>query len=178
MPAPPAPPLLNPRLPSPQQQRRPRAQHTPQSRHGRGETKRPNGGSPTLPPPSARLTCSSCRPGAGLRGYHVPQLCGRDADALQPLRHLVSCRGGDGGRAGPKFLARSPATDRAHAHGAVGSGAALGSVRAADVESAMERLRDRVRRTPVLTCGSLQRLAGRKLLFKCELFQRTGSFKV
>ncbi|XP_042685952.1 serine racemase isoform X2 [Centrocercus urophasianus] len=42
----------------------------------------------------------------------------------------------------------------------------------------MERLRGRVRRTPVLTCGSLQRLAGRKLLFKCELFQRTGSFKI
>ncbi|XP_042735881.1 serine racemase [Lagopus leucura] len=54
----------------------------------------------------------------------------------------------------------------------------MGSVRAADVESAMKRLGGRVRRTPVLTCGSLQRLAGRKLLFKCELFQRTGSFKI
>ncbi|XP_010720020.1 serine racemase isoform X1 [Meleagris gallopavo] len=42
----------------------------------------------------------------------------------------------------------------------------------------MGRLRGRVRRTPVLTCESLQRLAGRRLLFKCELFQRTGSFKI
>ena len=54
----------------------------------------------------------------------------------------------------------------------------MGSVREADVGLAMGRLRGRVRRTPVLTCESLQRLAGRRLLFKCELFQRTGSFKV
>ncbi|NXT76380.1 SRR racemase, partial [Zapornia atra] len=36
----------------------------------------------------------------------------------------------------------------------------------------------RLLRTPLLTCGSLDRLAGRRLLFKCELFQRTGSFKI
>jgi len=176
----PAPPPLNPRALSPQRQRRSRAQRTPtgQAPPRREETKSPNGGSPPPPSPSARLTCSSCRPGAGLRGYHVPQLCGRDADALQPLRHLASRRGGDGGRAGPNFLARSPAAERAHAHGAARSGAAMGSVRVADVGAAMGRLRGRVHRTPVLTCGTLQRLAGRRLLFKCELFQRTGSFKV
>ncbi|XP_015151540.2 serine racemase isoform X3 [Gallus gallus] len=54
----------------------------------------------------------------------------------------------------------------------------MGSVRVADVGAAMGRLRGRVHRTPVLTCGTLQRLAGRRLLFKCELFQRTGSFKI
>ncbi|OXB73396.1 UNVERIFIED_CONTAM: hypothetical protein H355_017050 [Colinus virginianus] len=54
----------------------------------------------------------------------------------------------------------------------------MGSVRAGAVRDAAERLRGRVHRTPVLTCGALQRLAGRRLLFKCELFQRTGSFKI
>ncbi|NXY92581.1 SRR racemase, partial [Alcedo cyanopectus] len=48
----------------------------------------------------------------------------------------------------------------------------------ADVRAAEGRLRGRLPRTPVLTCGSLARLAGRRLLFKCELFQRTGSFKI
>ncbi|XP_010186861.1 PREDICTED: serine racemase, partial [Mesitornis unicolor] len=33
-------------------------------------------------------------------------------------------------------------------------------------------------RTPLLTSTGLDRLAGRRLLFKCELFQRTGSFKL
>ncbi|NWV00778.1 SRR racemase, partial [Upupa epops] len=36
----------------------------------------------------------------------------------------------------------------------------------------------RVSRTPLLTCGSLDRLCGRRLWFKCELLQSTGSFKV
>ncbi|XP_052659869.1 serine racemase isoform X1 [Harpia harpyja] len=48
----------------------------------------------------------------------------------------------------------------------------------AEVRAAEERLRDRLHRTPLLTSGSLDRLAGRRLLFKCELFQRTGSFKI
>ncbi|KAM9257127.1 serine racemase [Cariama cristata] len=48
----------------------------------------------------------------------------------------------------------------------------------ADVRAAEERLRGRLHRTPLLTSGSLDRLAGRRLLFKCELFQRTGSFKI
>ncbi|NXG52111.1 SRR racemase, partial [Psilopogon haemacephalus] len=43
---------------------------------------------------------------------------------------------------------------------------------------AERRLHGRLHRTPVLTCGGLDRLAGRRLLFKCELFQRTGSFKI
>ncbi|NXO53960.1 SRR racemase, partial [Aramus guarauna] len=36
----------------------------------------------------------------------------------------------------------------------------------------------RLHRTPLLSSRSLDRLAGRRLLFKCELFQRTGSFKI
>ncbi|KAK0676900.1 SRR racemase, partial [Pygoscelis papua] len=48
----------------------------------------------------------------------------------------------------------------------------------ADVRAAEGRLRGRLHRTPLLTSGGLDRLAGRRLLFKCELFQRTGSFKL
>ncbi|XP_067165952.1 serine racemase isoform X2 [Apteryx mantelli] len=47
-----------------------------------------------------------------------------------------------------------------------------------DVQAAAARLRGRVRRTPVVGSGGLGRLAGRRLLFKCELFQKTGSFKI
>ncbi|KAM6403256.1 serine racemase [Rhynochetos jubatus] len=47
-----------------------------------------------------------------------------------------------------------------------------------DVRAAERRLRDRLHRTPLLTSGGLDRVAGRRLLFKCELFQRTGSFKI
>ncbi|KAJ7400733.1 Serine racemase [Pitangus sulphuratus] len=48
----------------------------------------------------------------------------------------------------------------------------------AEVREAERRLRGRVHRTPLLTCAGLDRMAGRRLLFKCELFQRTGSFKI
>ncbi|XP_074450766.1 serine racemase [Larus michahellis] len=51
--------------------------------------------------------------------------------------------------------------------------AALGEVRAAE-----RRLGGRLHRTPLLTSRGLDGLAGRRLLFKCELFQRTGSFKI
>ncbi|KAJ7416385.1 Serine racemase [Willisornis vidua] len=57
--------------------------------------------------------------------------------------------------------------------GAAGPRPALDEVRAAE-----RRLRGRVHRTPVLTCAGLDRRAGRRLLFKCELLQRTGSFKI
>ncbi|NXJ66766.1 SRR racemase, partial [Rostratula benghalensis] len=43
---------------------------------------------------------------------------------------------------------------------------------------AERRLEGRLHRTPLLTSRGLDRLAGRRLLFKCELFQRTGSFKI
>jgi len=47
----------------------------------------------------------------------------------------------------------------------------------ADVLAAAERIRPFVRRTPVFTSGTLDAMAGRRLHFKCELFQKTGSFK-
>lgn len=47
----------------------------------------------------------------------------------------------------------------------------------ADVQAAAERIRPFVRHTPVHTCGTLDALSGRRLYFKCENFQTTGSFK-
>ena len=46
-----------------------------------------------------------------------------------------------------------------------------------DVRQAQARIRDRVRRTPVLTSSRLDELAGCSLFFKCENFQKTGAFK-
>lgn len=46
-----------------------------------------------------------------------------------------------------------------------------------DVESAYERIKNRVRRTPVLTCKSLNEIAGAEFYFKCENFQKVGAFK-
>ncbi|XP_009093109.4 serine racemase [Serinus canaria] len=47
-----------------------------------------------------------------------------------------------------------------------------------EVRDAERRLRGRIHRTPLLTCAGLDRMAGRRLLFKCELLQKTGSFKI
>ena len=47
-----------------------------------------------------------------------------------------------------------------------------------DVVDAAKRVQPHVHRTPVLTCSGLDELAGRSLKFKCEVFQRTGSFKI
>ncbi|MDX1631118.1 MAG: pyridoxal-phosphate dependent enzyme, partial [Thermoanaerobaculia bacterium] len=46
-----------------------------------------------------------------------------------------------------------------------------------DVLAAARRIGSRVYRTPVLTSGSLDEALGSSLYFKCENFQRTGSFK-
>src|SRR4051812_33576336 len=45
------------------------------------------------------------------------------------------------------------------------------------VRAAARRLAGVAYRTPVLTCRTLDRLAGRSLFFKCEHFQRAGAFK-
>ena len=46
------------------------------------------------------------------------------------------------------------------------------------LEAALARIEPHVRKTPVLTCGTLDALSGDKtLFFKCENFQKTGSFK-
>ena len=51
------------------------------------------------------------------------------------------------------------------------------AVTLADVHAAAERLRGFAHRTPVLTCATLDALAGRAVWFKCENLQKTGSFK-
>jgi threonine dehydratase len=48
----------------------------------------------------------------------------------------------------------------------------LGAIRAA-----AERIRPYAHRTPVLTCSSLDAMAGAELFFKCENLQKVGAFK-
>ena len=51
---------------------------------------------------------------------------------------------------------------------------------AADLQSVREaasRIASYARRTPVMRCSTIDELAGRRLFFKCELFQKAGSFK-
>src|SRR5438552_12718411 len=45
------------------------------------------------------------------------------------------------------------------------------------VRAAAQRLAGRAHRTPVATCATLDRLAGRSLFFKCEHLQKVGAFK-
>ncbi len=47
-----------------------------------------------------------------------------------------------------------------------------------DIRAAADRIAPHVHRTPVVTSRCLDEQAGRALFFKCELFQRGGSFKV
>jgi threonine dehydratase len=47
-----------------------------------------------------------------------------------------------------------------------------------DIRRAAERIRPYVHRTPVLTCESLNHMAGAFLFFKCENFQKAGAFKM
>ena len=47
----------------------------------------------------------------------------------------------------------------------------------AAVEEAARRIAGWAHRTPVVTCATLDRLAGRSLFFKCENLQKSGSFK-
>src|SRR5438067_11269814 len=45
------------------------------------------------------------------------------------------------------------------------------------VRAAAQRIEGRAHRTPVATCATLDRLAGRSLFFKCEHLQKAGAFK-
>lgn len=47
-----------------------------------------------------------------------------------------------------------------------------------DIQTASSRIASLARRTPVLTSRRLDELAGAEVFFKCENFQRTGSFKI
>ena len=47
------------------------------------------------------------------------------------------------------------------------------------IRKAAERLEGSVHKTPIMTCSYLDKMAGdKRLYFKCENFQKTGSFKV
>jgi threonine dehydratase len=48
----------------------------------------------------------------------------------------------------------------------------------AHIRAAHARIAARIHRTPVLTCASLDDIAGAQLFFKCENLQKTGSFKI
>jgi threonine dehydratase len=51
------------------------------------------------------------------------------------------------------------------------------TVTIADLRAAEVRIRGMIRRTPVLTSGTLDERAGARLFFKCENFQKAGVFK-
>jgi threonine dehydratase len=46
------------------------------------------------------------------------------------------------------------------------------------IVAAHARIAPHIHRTPVLTSSSLDRIAGARLFFKCDNFQKTGSFKI
>ena len=46
-----------------------------------------------------------------------------------------------------------------------------------DVQAAARRIAPHAHHTPVITCRTLNEMAGRKLFFKCEQFQKVGAFK-
>lgn len=45
------------------------------------------------------------------------------------------------------------------------------------IRAAATRIAGTVHKTQVLTCSTLDKMAGKQLFFKCEIFQKTGSFK-
>lgn len=51
------------------------------------------------------------------------------------------------------------------------------AVKLEDIQSAARRIQGVAHRTPIMTCATLDALAGRKLYFKCEQFQKIGAFK-
>jgi threonine dehydratase len=46
------------------------------------------------------------------------------------------------------------------------------------IEEAHERIKTFIHKTPVLTCTTINELAGAELFFKCENFQKIGAFKI
>jgi threonine dehydratase len=51
------------------------------------------------------------------------------------------------------------------------------SVSLDDVRAAAKRIAGVAHKTPIMTCATLDRMAGRRLFFKCEQFQKVGAFK-
>lgn len=46
-----------------------------------------------------------------------------------------------------------------------------------DIEDAHQRIKKYIHNTPILTCTSIDRMAGCNIYFKCENFQKVGAFK-
>jgi threonine dehydratase/serine racemase len=46
-----------------------------------------------------------------------------------------------------------------------------------DIQAAARRIAGIAHQTPIMTCATFDRLAGRKLFFKCEQWQKVGAFK-
>ncbi|XP_028400302.1 probable serine racemase [Dendronephthya gigantea] len=46
-----------------------------------------------------------------------------------------------------------------------------------DVQEASKRIAPYIHRTPIMTCSTLDEMAGKSLFFKCEIFQKVGAFK-
>src|SRR5918992_5925954 len=46
------------------------------------------------------------------------------------------------------------------------------------IQEARERIASRIHRTPVITSGQFNEIAGKQVFFKCENFQRAGAFKI
>ncbi|HTH30653.1 MAG TPA: pyridoxal-phosphate dependent enzyme, partial [Lacibacter sp.] len=52
------------------------------------------------------------------------------------------------------------------------------SITKTDIEQAHQRIKPSIHTTPVLTCNTINNLAGAELFFKCENFQKIGAFKI
>ena len=63
-------------------------------------------------------------------------------------------------------------------HGPYGKMPMPAEVNFDDVRAAAGRIAPHIHRTPVLTSELLDSIAGARLFFKCENFQKTGSFKI
>lgn len=48
----------------------------------------------------------------------------------------------------------------------------------ADIEATHQAIAGLIHRTPVMTCAGLDKIAGARLYFKCENFQKVGAFKM
>lgn len=58
-----------------------------------------------------------------------------------------------------------------------GHGSSPAVLSLAGIREAADRISPHTQVTPVLTCGALDEMSGREVFFKCEQFQKTGSFK-
>ena len=51
------------------------------------------------------------------------------------------------------------------------------SVTLGDIKAAAARILGKVHRTEVRTCDTFNKITEREIFFKCEMWQKTGSFK-